>query len=166
MLPLTSTVTVSEDLVTFFNTAEARGHGGWQSLLRKIQRGLEQSNVLLLTSTDLKRIAGYIGKYGTGGYQRRLRELLQQWAEQHHLPPKKKRKLSPDERLVVHAIQPMMKTLFTRTHYKVLASVLAEERAAMGPAAERVCMRFVTVFAEDNPNFDAKRWRQLCGLTG
>lgn len=162
MLPLRSTVTVSADLVEFFATADARGQGGWQSLLRRLKRDLEQSSQLTLTSVDLKRIVRYIGAYGTGGYQRRLRQLLQQWADQHHFPPKKTRTLDADEKRLARALNPATAGTFSRTHYQILGEVLANERDRS--AVERIATQLATVFADDSPRFNTKRWRVLCGL--
>lgn len=166
MLPLQSTVVVSKDLREFFTSAaDAGGHGGWQSLMRRLRRDLEHSDTLTLTSVDLKRLVRYAGNYGSGGYQRRLRQLLQLWADQHHLPPKKKRKLSADERLVVQALRPAPVGNFTRTHYAIIGQVIAEEMSTIGrQAATRLCARFSTIFAADSPRFDARRWEILCGL--
>jgi hypothetical protein len=50
------------------------GVGGWQGLLRKLQRQL-QAPVLTLTPQDRVRIRRYRDKYGSGGWQGRLRFL-------------------------------------------------------------------------------------------
>ena len=47
------------------------GHGGWQSLLRKLQRQIN-GNTLTLTEADSRRILRYILSYGSGGWQDRL----------------------------------------------------------------------------------------------
>jgi hypothetical protein len=52
-----------------------RGRGGWQSLLRKLQRQLV-GQVLSLTAVDIGRIERYRSRYGKGGWQSRLSFLL------------------------------------------------------------------------------------------
>lgn len=47
------------------------GSGGWQSLLRKLQKQAE-GRTLRLTESDTKRILRYILSYGSGGWQDRL----------------------------------------------------------------------------------------------
>jgi hypothetical protein len=47
------------------------GQGGWQSLLRKLQKQIE-GNTLTLTEEDSRRILRYILSYGSGGWQDRL----------------------------------------------------------------------------------------------
>lgn len=47
------------------------GQGGWQSLLRKLQKQLK-GNTLILTEEDSRRILRYILSYGSGGWQDRL----------------------------------------------------------------------------------------------
>jgi hypothetical protein len=47
------------------------GSGGWQSLLRKLQKQVE-GHTLRLTESDSKRILRYILSYGSGGWQDRL----------------------------------------------------------------------------------------------
>ena len=49
------------------------GSGGWQSLLRKLQRQVNSRTLALtLTEADSKRILRYILSYGSGGWQDRL----------------------------------------------------------------------------------------------
>lgn len=52
------------------------GSGGFQSLLRRLQRGLSTDNELTLTLEDIERIGRYVNDYGTGGFQGRLDEVL------------------------------------------------------------------------------------------
>lgn len=52
------------------------GQGGFQSLLRRIQRELGSGNELQLTVGTVERIARYVEKYGQGGFQGRLRYVL------------------------------------------------------------------------------------------
>lgn len=47
------------------------GQGGWQSLLRKLQKQIK-GNSLTLTEDDSRRILRYILSYGSGGWQDRL----------------------------------------------------------------------------------------------
>jgi hypothetical protein len=47
------------------------GQGGWQSLLRKLQKQIS-GNTLTLTEDDSRRILRYILSYGSGGWQDRL----------------------------------------------------------------------------------------------
>jgi hypothetical protein len=47
------------------------GQGGWQSLLRKLQRQID-GNTLTLSEDDSRRILRYILSYGSGGWQDRL----------------------------------------------------------------------------------------------
>lgn len=47
------------------------GRGGWQSLLRKLQKQIN-GNVLTLTEDDSRKILRYILSYGSGGWQDRL----------------------------------------------------------------------------------------------
>lgn len=50
------------------------GSGGWQSLLRKLQRQVK-GRTLTLTPADSQRILRYILSYGSGGWQDRLAVL-------------------------------------------------------------------------------------------
>lgn len=52
-----------------------RGRGGFQSLLRRIQRCVI-GNELTLPSELVERIRRYVKKYGRGGFQYRLAPLL------------------------------------------------------------------------------------------
>ena len=47
------------------------GQGGWQSLLRKLQKQID-GNTLNLSADDSRRILRYILSYGSGGWQDRL----------------------------------------------------------------------------------------------
>ena len=47
------------------------GQGGWQSLLRKLQKQIKD-DTLTLTEDDSRRILRYILSYGSGGWQDRL----------------------------------------------------------------------------------------------
>jgi len=52
------------------------GQGGFQSLLRSLQQGVDPSGVLILTPDVVERIARYVHGYGRGGFQGRLDGLL------------------------------------------------------------------------------------------
>lgn len=47
------------------------GSGGWQSLLRKLQKQINGKD-LTLTDEDVAKILRYILSYGSGGWQDRL----------------------------------------------------------------------------------------------
>ena len=49
-----------------------RGRGGFQSLLRKLQRQL-QGTRLEVTEDDIERLVRYSLQYGKGGFQQRTR---------------------------------------------------------------------------------------------
>jgi len=55
------------------------GQGGFQSLIRQIQRQVD-GNVLVLTPTLIERIAQYVHAYGNGGFQGRLDAVLRELA--------------------------------------------------------------------------------------
>ena len=48
-----------------------RGQGGWQSLVRRLQRQVD-GNVIELSEQDQQRILHYLLSYGTGGWQDRI----------------------------------------------------------------------------------------------
>jgi len=54
---------------------EARGTGGFQSLLRRLQTRLNGRD-LELHVEDIERIARYVREYGKGGFQSRLTGVL------------------------------------------------------------------------------------------
>jgi hypothetical protein len=60
---------------------EIRGQGGFQSLLRRIQRNIVRDR-LVLSIPDAERIIRYSSQYGEGGFQGRLRRIIQQAREQ------------------------------------------------------------------------------------
>jgi hypothetical protein len=57
------------------------GKGGFQSLLRELQRRVQNGNELVLTLVLAARIARYVHKYGNGGFQGRLDAVLSVLAE-------------------------------------------------------------------------------------
>lgn len=48
-----------------------RGKGGWQCLLRRLQKQLN-GTVLTLSAGDIAKVSRYRTKYGEGGWQGRL----------------------------------------------------------------------------------------------
>ncbi len=54
-----------------------QGSGGWQSLLRKLQKRIQDSHVEL-TTEDVGRILRYAQDYGQGGFQNRLDGVVKQ----------------------------------------------------------------------------------------
>jgi hypothetical protein len=52
-----------------------RGRGGFQSLLRKLQRQLEGQQ-LAVSAADVERLTRYSAAYGGGGFQRRTRRAI------------------------------------------------------------------------------------------
>jgi hypothetical protein len=52
------------------------GQGGFQSLLRQLQRRVQPGNELVLTPAEAARIARYVQRYGAGGFQGRLDAVL------------------------------------------------------------------------------------------
>ena len=54
---------------------EVNGEGGFQSLLRALQRQLK-GNELTLTPDLVEKIARYVDRYGQGGFQGRLDTVL------------------------------------------------------------------------------------------
>lgn len=54
------------------------GSGGFQSLLREIQRRLDDGTVLVLDASLVERIARYVEQYVEGGFQGRLEYVLEE----------------------------------------------------------------------------------------
>jgi hypothetical protein len=52
------------------------GEGGFQSLLRELQRRVQNDSELVLTPALAARIARYVKRYGNGGFQGRLDAVL------------------------------------------------------------------------------------------
>jgi len=51
-----------------------RGSGGFQSLLRRLQNGLDSdTGVLEISESDMEKCIRYTADYGEGGFQDRLR---------------------------------------------------------------------------------------------
>jgi hypothetical protein len=57
-----------------------RGQGGFQSLLRKLQKAISADNQLPLSRETIEQIARYVRDYGQGGFQGRLDTVLQELA--------------------------------------------------------------------------------------
>ena len=59
-----------------------RGTGGFQSLLRSLQRARRSGNTILIDAELAERIGRYVADYGDGGFQARLRRLGElRWVE-------------------------------------------------------------------------------------
>lgn len=54
---------------------QVNGEGGFQNLLRALQRQLTE-NELVLTPDLIEKIARYVDRYGKGGFQGRLDAVL------------------------------------------------------------------------------------------
>jgi len=54
------------------------GQGGFQGLLRDLQRQISNDNQVVLTREVIERIARYVHDYGQGGFQGRLDAVLQE----------------------------------------------------------------------------------------
>jgi hypothetical protein len=52
------------------------GKGGFQNLLRQLQGRVQNENELVLTPALAARVAHYVQRYGSGGFQGRLDSLL------------------------------------------------------------------------------------------
>ncbi|QOI42989.1 hypothetical protein Lepto782_12460 [Leptospira interrogans serovar Canicola] len=51
------------------------GRGGWQSLLRKLKKNIS-GNQLILDVVTTAQIARYFSKYGQGGFEDRLKPII------------------------------------------------------------------------------------------
>jgi hypothetical protein len=159
----TSTVVVPEKLRDFFLNSTHQGMGGFQSFSRDMQRRLTTSKTLALTTADVAKIARYCGKYGSGGYQSKCRELLSAWKQQNtrtlrHLPESLQNQ-------ILWAVEPPETSHFTRTHYDAIGKALRREIDAIGvEAVERIARGLAKIFTDDNSRFDELRWLETCGL--
>ena len=68
-------VELTPDQVSFLQRP-LRGQGGYQSLLARLRSNLDR-NLLRLTRTDCERVVRYATMYGEGGFQTRLRPIVQ-----------------------------------------------------------------------------------------
>jgi hypothetical protein len=57
------------------------GQGGFQALLRRLQRQISGDR-LMLTTSDAERLVRYSSKYGSGGFQGRLGRVVRQVQEE------------------------------------------------------------------------------------
>jgi hypothetical protein len=55
---------------------EVSGQGGFQDLLRKLQRQIE-NNSIYLEDSDIDRMIKYSKEYGEGGFQNRMKKLIE-----------------------------------------------------------------------------------------
>lgn len=53
------------------------GQGGLQSLLRRLKASIGDDGSLSLTEEEVERIRRYVSRYGQGGFQDRLKPLIQ-----------------------------------------------------------------------------------------
>jgi hypothetical protein len=52
--------------------------GGWQALLDRLQKGLNQkTGKLIISGEDLPRIPQYAFDYGNGGWERKLKAIFE-----------------------------------------------------------------------------------------
>ena len=54
-------------------TRPIRGHGGFQTLLRRIAKQIAANSVLTISEGDLEKLIRYSFTYGQGGYQERTK---------------------------------------------------------------------------------------------
>ena len=69
-------VELTPDQVEFLSRP-VHGQGGYQSLLSRLQNNMVGS-VLTLTQSDCERVVRYATQYGQGGFQERLRSIVEQ----------------------------------------------------------------------------------------
>ncbi len=68
-------VELTPDQVDFLNR-RLRGQGGYQSLLARLQSNINR-NFLRLTQDDCEKVVRYATQYGQGGFQERLKSIVQ-----------------------------------------------------------------------------------------
>lgn len=68
-------IELTPDQVAFLQQP-LRGQGGYQSLLKRLQNNI-CGNLLKLTRSDCEKVVRYATKYGEGGFQTRLRSIVQ-----------------------------------------------------------------------------------------
>ena len=68
-------VKLTPDQVYFLNR-RLGGQGGYQSLLARLQSNMN-GNLLRLTQDDCEKMVRYATQYGQGGFQERLRSIVQ-----------------------------------------------------------------------------------------
>lgn len=64
----------SEDIEPILK--EVSGQGGFQDLLRKLQKQIENHSIYLEDS-DIDRMIRYSKEYGVGGFQNRMKKLIE-----------------------------------------------------------------------------------------
>lgn len=69
-----NTVHLSQSALNAINE-EVRGSGGYQTLMRKLQKRLIGTE-LHYSDDDLEKIKRYAKEYNNGGYQNRFKEIL------------------------------------------------------------------------------------------
>jgi hypothetical protein len=69
----TFTLNPAELDILFLQDANARGDGGWQSLLVKLQDQTDRNTgAITISEDDARRIRDYAFNYGNGGFENRL----------------------------------------------------------------------------------------------
>lgn len=53
------------------------GSGGFQDLLRRLQRSVRMRRTMEISAEDVKRLRDYCKRYGEGGFQGRLRKVIE-----------------------------------------------------------------------------------------
>lgn len=56
-------------------TRPVNGRGGFQVLLRKLQKRLKGNTVTLTSVDEIEKVGRYLKKYGKGGFQSRIASL-------------------------------------------------------------------------------------------
>lgn len=73
------TIQLTKDEVDIYANKPINGRGGFQTLLKRIAKGLRKSTKsLIISMDDLEKIARYAKNYGQGGFQNRLEPLLRE----------------------------------------------------------------------------------------
>lgn len=77
MVVATTRVKLSESLLQRIREREVSGEGGFQELVRKLQKDCIKEDGYLELPSDLRqRVEHYAYAYGSGGWQNLLRELV------------------------------------------------------------------------------------------
>lgn len=77
------TVTVSADIVAFFQSAVINGTGGFQSLGRQLKEQLAAGDTLRMDEQLFHRVVRCAEHYGDGGFQTKLKKICVQWLDQN-----------------------------------------------------------------------------------
>ncbi len=67
---------VDTEMDEIYLSRPLRGQGGYQSLLARLQSNMNGTR-LRLTRDDCERVVRYATQYGQGGFQERLRSIVQ-----------------------------------------------------------------------------------------